>query len=1806
MALGPLAATADLAFDGLVPVAQGKVLYVLEWNSEDSLDGMKEAFVIVVLKRAGGCLLAIPEGFLSVEDLKEGGEMGSVLGSSVSMVVNAMHVDGPSGLEIPVVIADVDQAIVGAMRHAEEVEETAMPFLPEDPFALPSGDELVAKSLAWLQNTTLDQQEGWYSQEVTAESEINTPKAPKARPSRAKATAAGDTGSGVAGKPKRQTTATLVASVQAMMDTLPALSLQMQEMMDRQLNMEEQLRNNQNPAAVLRQPLSSSLVTDPRLGASAKAFGSPPRTQKMSQALVPSRGGEPAKVQELASQKEETAPVDVTQAILAQSTALTSLVAALAGNQQDPMQDLQGATSGTRGALGRAKLQEELAQQRGTFFHSVVQQMSRRMMPTSPVDQPYAQLVQQGVTGTRYLERFGGYGKQRELADPISADDHAGLCHDGELGSREGHPGAPDRHGGAGLFGSGSLRPWSVADIAGGSPGLDFHKSPTFSGEPCKGLLAPGESAVGHSGPCIPKGAGHDRGEAWGDFGRKGFWKWRRGYSHRACKGERKSRGRGGARRAMTLSPPSVLSYIDETMTFVRWATCLPRWVLATRNDYAWHLARSFSVKWHGSAMRSAVFPLPVPFPGCFDGGGPWLSRSRMKVLAQKKVVHLIVVALNFMHLRRFATDFELRRFPNRAQQLCFRRLYSLVAACGYRPEPLPVVPGHAGAELTSCMDTLERFLAEHGVFRGGYCQGDRIPFVPRVEDEDEKARSFPQLRPYRALDVGRLRISGRGEWPLADYVDGVLWLPFVEPAVLRHDFDVADCPMPSFAGEKRDEYLRLARRWDELGLLRLHEADEDVGYCKIFNTWKNHEQDRQIGDRRSVNARERSISGPSAQLPCGTSLLNMSCQRGFCLRGSITLVQVTRSRSSTNLTPFGFSREELGGLSALEEFENAEKVGAFDRKVHGDRYGKEPMTRGLGAVLHPSFGALYQGDHLGVEFALAGHESLLRREGLLVEDQRLQTKRAPPLGSTWQGLIIDDYFVVSPQPSSFPMERSNAFLHLARARAAYEKHSLPGSTEKDVVAARTFKAAGAEVDSSPEVGSLGLCLVGSPLQKRLGLGLLSLRLAVLEGISSRLASRVSGSWVSVLLYRRCIGSVVEDLFALGAKYEEDGGDVIMPLTRRVSQELTFLAVLAPIAVSDLASSFSRRIFATDSSIEKGAIVETTLGGDVAKGLWLGGDRRGCYTKLQNPFRVLRKQVHPGLDEDLLEEGDEAEVEESPGAVVHRGTPFYFDFVEVCGGAGSVSHAMNLLGFSVAPTLDLSDSSHYDLKNHRLLEWIFHMLEEGRFRSVMCEPPRTTFSPAAHPAVRSYSCPKGFDRLLPKVLDGNILAFRSFCIVIVARRKRRPSLLEQPRLSKMCWLSIWKWLRENGFDEFVCASCMFKSKHRKEFRLLSYGLPAEDMDVRCCGGHFHVRIEGKYTRDSAMYTPELAMHFARGFARGLRKMRLEDAAGDVPGARRKESLLVNDILMACHWRVVRSWFWRGRSHINLLETGVVVSLQKQLLADGLSGRYVVLMDSSGALSKGRSSSRALQPLLQRSASIQLAGGQYFAYGFAPTSLRPAVRHSLFEVMSYEDLYHSHFVGLARFQANWVRLVLLSSLLPAVGASSPSHHHQSSSWTFPVISGFVLVTLMLSVWIFALRDFSGFSKNPKTDRFSGTFISFRGDRLGMFLAMVFVNCTLVAAPLVPETANEAEREGGNEFFWRLIALSFHEHGRTATSCWNSFLLGSGKSMVLGGKRSFLRSLLIQRRYRNGWCLMAGICMRRGSRTPSTVRLSMQFP
>ena len=81
------------------------------------------------------------------------------------------------------------------------------------------------------------------------------------------------------------------------------------------------------------------------------------------------------------------------------------------------------------------------------------------------------------------------------------------------------------------------------------------------------------------------------------------------------------------------------------------WGLCLPRWILNSGTSLAWHLRNSFTAEWRGSASSTATFPLPVPYPGCFQQSGPRLSKRRLEVLAQRKALHVAIIILNKMYL---------------------------------------------------------------------------------------------------------------------------------------------------------------------------------------------------------------------------------------------------------------------------------------------------------------------------------------------------------------------------------------------------------------------------------------------------------------------------------------------------------------------------------------------------------------------------------------------------------------------------------------------------------------------------------------------------------------------------------------------------------------------------------------------------------------------------------------------------------------------------------------------------------------------------------------------------------------------------------------------------------------------------------------------------------------------------------------------------------------------------------------------------------------------------------------------------
>ena len=139
-----------------------------------------------------------------------------------------------------------------------------------------------------------------------------------------------------------------------------------------------------------------------------------------------------------------TAPEgDLARAVLAQSQALTALLWQMAQSSEDPMMDLGAtASSATRGALGRAKLQAELASHSGSFFMSVLRALARRMQPATSTTGSAEDLLRRGVSGTMYMERFGGFGRHRDLGLILFPSDGGdGLDAGREPRGGEGRPG---------------------------------------------------------------------------------------------------------------------------------------------------------------------------------------------------------------------------------------------------------------------------------------------------------------------------------------------------------------------------------------------------------------------------------------------------------------------------------------------------------------------------------------------------------------------------------------------------------------------------------------------------------------------------------------------------------------------------------------------------------------------------------------------------------------------------------------------------------------------------------------------------------------------------------------------------------------------------------------------------------------------------------------------------------------------------------------------------------------------------------------------------------------------------------------------------------------------------------------------------------------------------------------------------------------------------------------------------------------------------------------------------------------------
>ena len=269
----------------VVLVSENLEPYVLTFQPDGELDGAIETYALLVMKRAGGVLLAVPSDAIPQEILDLGGQetADGIFGPSTEVAVPGVVLDNgilsPTGEELAVVLVDCTLDVLPLLSYIPAMAEINYGFDEDQPFALPAPEPLLEAATQWI--SVASGRLTFYSAESEEEAEIQPPKG--GRKQRKKPGGAEPMPSGK-GTPrgKRPTLASVSATLEQLMQAIPQLTSQVQHISDRQEKFETRLAGSQlGPKSALGEPLGATFSTpqtNANLGALAKDLPPPPRT----------------------------------------------------------------------------------------------------------------------------------------------------------------------------------------------------------------------------------------------------------------------------------------------------------------------------------------------------------------------------------------------------------------------------------------------------------------------------------------------------------------------------------------------------------------------------------------------------------------------------------------------------------------------------------------------------------------------------------------------------------------------------------------------------------------------------------------------------------------------------------------------------------------------------------------------------------------------------------------------------------------------------------------------------------------------------------------------------------------------------------------------------------------------------------------------------------------------------------------------------------------------------------------------------------------------------------------------------------------------------------------------------------------------------------------------------------------------------------------------------------------------------------------------------------------------------------------
>ena len=409
-------------------------LFRLFWPPDPLLVQSRPGLCLVVMKRSsagGGMLVAVPSALIPAGTLPVDPSEDDVVGPHCHMEIAGVRMTSsdmePTGTDISLFVVDLHAEALRALTPlalVPETEDQGLIGFGEDLDIIPDPAVLVEMTRDWITGHASQRAAFYSAEEGEAQQEGGATAAPL--PPRDRGITPDP--SPVHQKPKeagkkRVTTAALSEQLNSLMELIPSMVDQISDLKKGQQELQTAVEQRQEvpPVRPTQLPISQAVQGAANF---AKMMGHPPRTKVLEPAVIPrptitSGLDGNVKPQEQAEEMSPLASADpFVRAMLEQSKALMTLVSHM---QQagDPLLDGQGSSSsgslGTRGSVGREKLQKELAMKSGNFYLAVLQNAAKRLKPASPKPNSVEEVASTDFSMIQYLERFGGYGQFKEL-----------------------------------------------------------------------------------------------------------------------------------------------------------------------------------------------------------------------------------------------------------------------------------------------------------------------------------------------------------------------------------------------------------------------------------------------------------------------------------------------------------------------------------------------------------------------------------------------------------------------------------------------------------------------------------------------------------------------------------------------------------------------------------------------------------------------------------------------------------------------------------------------------------------------------------------------------------------------------------------------------------------------------------------------------------------------------------------------------------------------------------------------------------------------------------------------------------------------------------------------------------------------------------------------------------------------------------------------------------------------------------------------------------------------------------------------